>query len=184
MPALVPAQPYYCEENAWHEAKRVVEAGEPGPIEVVFISNPARQCALWAQRAAPKPGEPVVWDYHVVVRVGGDILDPDCTAGARLPAAAWLAASFPHGEEIFSRYLPRFRRYPAGQFLMVFASDRRHMRRPDGTHLKPPPAWPPIVARDGSVHTLPAFLDFDTVGPTPWVGLRAFAAALATPGTD
>lgn len=177
-----PFQPYYCEENAWHAAKQAVEAGERGPIHVVFLSNAARSCAVWAQRASPRPGEPIVWDYHVVLRVGGEIRDPDCRAGARLPAAVWLAASFPHGWTIFARYLPMFRCISADRFLESFASDRRHMRRANGRYLQPPPAWPPIVAPDGRAHTLPAFLDFESNEVGAWMDLRQFAEAMR--GTD
>lgn len=179
-----PFQAYYCEENAWHAARLALEAREPGPVQVVFLSNANRTCAVWSQRASPRPTEPIVWDYHVVLRVGDEIRDPDCRAGARLPAAAWLAASFPHGWSIFDRYLPRFRFVPAERFLESFASDRRHMRRPNGSYLQPPPAWPPIVTPDGRAHTLPVFLDFEPhedlerhdVGP--WLDLRQFAEAL------
>lgn len=41
----------------------------------------------------------------------------------------------------FSRY---FRVIPANEFLTEFASDRRHMKRPDGTWIKPPPNYPAI----------------------------------------
>lgn len=34
-----------------------------------------------------------------------------------------------------------FRVIPAEQFINSFASDRRHMLRPDGTWLKPPPLY-------------------------------------------
>lgn len=37
-----------------------------------------------------------------------------------------------------------FRVIPASEFLKDFASDRRHMKRPDGTWIKPPPNYPPI----------------------------------------
>ncbi len=171
-------QPYYCEENTWHAARLALEAAETGPIEVVFVSNPGRSCALWTQRAAPKPDEPVVWDYHVVLRVGDEIRDPDCRAGGRLPASVWLDVSFPHGWAIFSRFLPRFRCVPAALFLASFASDRRHMRRPDGSFLQPPPPWPSIVAPDGRTHTLPAFLEFESTGAGEWLDLRQFAESL------
>ncbi|KAI4468031.1 hypothetical protein MML48_2g00017655 [Holotrichia oblita] len=37
-----------------------------------------------------------------------------------------------------------FRVIPAAEFLKEFASDRRHMKRPDGSWIKPPPNYPPI----------------------------------------
>ncbi|KOB65718.1 Protein N-terminal glutamine amidohydrolase, partial [Operophtera brumata] len=40
-----------------------------------------------------------------------------------------------------------FRVVPAKQFLQHFASDRRHMKRPDGSWIKPPPPYPAISAQ-------------------------------------
>jgi hypothetical protein len=37
-----------------------------------------------------------------------------------------------------------FRVVPASVFLQHFASDRRHMKRADGSWIKPPPDYPPI----------------------------------------
>lgn len=37
-----------------------------------------------------------------------------------------------------------FRVIPANEFLKDFASDRRHMKRPDGSWIKPPPNYPAI----------------------------------------
>lgn len=38
-----------------------------------------------------------------------------------------------------------FRVITAESYLLEFASDRRHMRRPDGTWIKPPPPYAPIA---------------------------------------
>lgn len=38
-----------------------------------------------------------------------------------------------------------FRVIPAESYLNEFASDRRHMRRPDDSWIKPPPPYPPIA---------------------------------------
>jgi hypothetical protein len=107
------------------------------------VSNPARVCAVWMQRAAAHRGAPVFWDYHVVARVAGEIRDPDCLAGERLPLAEWLRASFPPGVAVPATYRPRFRRCPAAGFLKAFGSDRRHMRDEAGSFRAPPPPWPP-----------------------------------------
>lgn len=37
-----------------------------------------------------------------------------------------------------------FRVIPAETYLTTFSSDRRHMRRPDGSWIKPPPSYAPI----------------------------------------
>lgn len=177
-----PYWPYYCEENAWHAAQRCL--GEAGPVEVWLVSNRGRTCALWAQRAAPAPDEPVLWDYHVVVRAGGYVLDPDCTAGARLAAEAWLTATFPHAASVRPRFRPAFRVLDAARYLTLFASDRRHMRDAAGVFQQPPPPWPPRVAADGALHTLPALLAFDAPTSTAdalpaWRSLKALREHLA-----
>ena len=38
-----------------------------------------------------------------------------------------------------------FRVIPASLFLQTFASDRRHMKKPDGSWMKPPPPYPCIM---------------------------------------
>lgn len=43
-----------------------------------------------------------------------------------------------------SSFIRFFRVIPAEEFLAQFSSDRRHMRRPDGTWIKPPPTYEPI----------------------------------------
>lgn len=173
-----PPQPFYCEENTWHAVRAAVRAAEPGPVEAIFVSNPARVCAVWMQRAAAHRGAPVFWDYHVVARVAGEIRDPDCLAGERLPLAEWLRASFPPGVAVPATYRPRFRRCPAAGFLKAFGSDRRHMRDEAGSFRAPPPPWPPIVAADGAVHTLPLFLDFGPSRLPPWLDLQTFTSSL------
>lgn len=45
---------------------------------------------------------------------------------------------------IFWQIFRFFRVIPAEQFLAEFSSDRRHMRRTDGTWIKQPPPYPPI----------------------------------------
>lgn len=43
-----------------------------------------------------------------------------------------------------------YRVVPAATYLRCFASNRQHMRRPDGSWAMPPPAYPCIIAKDGS----------------------------------
>jgi len=180
-PTLPAPQPFYCEENAFYLARAAVAGSGPDGVYVVFVSNPRRTCAVWAQRAAACEGEPVIWDYHVVVLVAGEIRDPDCVAGDRLPAERWLRASFPPGIVVPVVYRPRFRRCPADAFLSCFASDRSHMRDESGRFRAPPPPWPPIVATDGARNTLPQFLDFGPSPLPPWLALPTFALTLTTP---
>ena len=53
-----------------------------------------------------------------------------------------------------------FRVVPATTFLQNFASDRRHMRKEDGSWLKPPPTYPPITS-PSSTHNLDDFISMD-----------------------
>jgi hypothetical protein len=58
-----------------------------------------------------------------------------------------------------------FRVLSWGGYRDCFASDRSHMRRPDGTWNAPPPAYPPIVgAKAASVMTLPQLWDTTVEG--------------------
>lgn len=138
--------PYYCEENIWWlcQAPRF----EGLEREVVVVSNRLRTCAVFSQRAARSPGEPVVWDYHVVLAVraetGHEVWDLDCALGAPLSAARWLDASF--DPALPPSLLPRFRVVPAEEYVTTFSSDRGHMRDEHGRHRAPPPEWPCILS--------------------------------------
>ncbi len=52
-----------------------------------------------------------------------------------------------------TEYHRLFRVVPSMDFLSTFASDRRHMRRADGTWMKIPPEYPPISTKE-STHNL------------------------------
>jgi hypothetical protein len=123
-------QPYYCEENVWWCVK--ARGGH-----ALFISNAARQVAMLHQRAAPV-GELVVWDYHVVALVDGEVHDPDTRLAMPLGLASYLAASFPPGWPA-----PRFRVVAAAEFIAIFSTDRSHMRDRHGAFTQPPPPWEP-----------------------------------------
>lgn len=139
--------PYYCEENVWHLCAdpRVAAADR----RVLFISNPARCVAMWGQRAAPDPEQPIAWDYHVVLLLrppagAWEVWDLDALDPGPRAAEGWLLDSFDHARLLPRRYAPRFRMVDAAQYRRHFRSDRRHMRRPDGTPMQPPPPWPAI----------------------------------------
>jgi hypothetical protein len=148
-------QPYYCEENVWQLCGDAALAGRR--LDVVFVSNPAREVAMWHQRAA-SPGEAIIWDYHVLVLAHdpAEVWDLDTDLGMRIAARDYFAASFRAGVE--ARFAPRFRVVEASEFRRAFASDRSHMRRADGTFVMPPPPWPPIGER-GARSNLADFVD-------------------------
>jgi hypothetical protein len=144
--------PFYCEENIWHLCEDpVVEA----PVEerkVIVITGVSGRVAMRRQREGG--ARPVFWDYHVVLAAQGRIWDLDTTLGLPVELARWTRESFlPH----YRDFAPRFRVVDAPTFRARFASDRSHMRGPDGAPLRPPPPWPPI----GEGMTLPRFIDMD-----------------------
>ena len=154
--------PYYCEENAWH---LVQEPGLGlGTRYVLFVSNAARTCAMWFQRAAGDPQLPVVWDYHVVVVVEGpqgthlwdlDTLLPLCS-----PLDDWLARTFWATPRIAPDFAPRFRLVAADDFVARFDSDRSHMLDAQGHYREPPPTWA-AIHDDARTPNLSEFIDVD-----------------------
>jgi hypothetical protein len=144
--------PYYCEENIWWLAGDSRLAGQEP--HVIFISNPARSVALWHQRAAPSPDQPVIWDYHVILlaRAGSptssDWLawDLDSKLSAPTPVGEYLRRTFMGGHLVSEPFRPSFRLLPATLYRREFHSDRSHMRSGEGWS-QPPPPWPPILGR-------------------------------------
>ncbi|MDI1436618.1 hypothetical protein [Polyangium sorediatum] len=167
-------QPFYCEENVWQLCQ------DPALVDrkrdVVFVSNAERACPMWSQKAGR--GKPIVWDYHVVLLTWDplEIWDVDCTLGTPLPAITWLEQCFHPG--VPAPYLPSFRVVEADLFTRTFASDRSHMRLPDGTFQKPPPPWPRIGASD-SPSNLMSFVDVTRPFLGEVLSLAAFAARVS-----
>ncbi len=149
-------QPFYCEENVYHLAREPMLAARRR--EVVFISNEARSCAVWHQRAAARPTWPILWDYHVVLLCAGpwEVWDLDTILDIPCPAADYLRRSF--RREVGPELLPLFRVVDADVFTREFASDRSHMLGGRGGYAKEPPPWPPIGA-PGAPSNLMRFID-------------------------
>lgn len=147
-------QPFFCEENVFCllTGGALPEAGA-----AVFVTNRARQVAMWGQRLASQ--DPIFWDYHVVALLphAGLILDLDDREHVAWPVAAWLPHAF---RAPWPRHQPRFRIVPLAELLATFSSDRRHMRGKDGEPLQPFPPWP-APFRPELGHTLHRFLDLD-----------------------
>ena len=162
--ASAPYHPFFCEENAWHLLRSPELAAKDR--YAVFITNASRQVALWQQRLSPQE-EPIVWDYHVVAvsrdparRGHEQVWDRDSWLPFPCPVERYFRETFralPVGAEALA---PQFRFVSWADFEERFASDRRHMRRADGSWLQKPPPWPAI----GVGHTLDRFLDLsDTI---------------------
>jgi len=174
-------QPFYCEENAWWLCAEPLLDAEPGVDDrpdrrlVVFIANRFGHCPFAGQRAA-RPGGIIWWDYHCVVLDGlGRVWDLDTLLGLPLPASRWLAGSFPFEARLPPDLMPYFRLVPVAEFRRDFASDRSHMRGPDGRWLRPPPPWPPI----GTGHNLPRYVDLSSDGPGELLDWTAMHRRLA-----
>ena len=141
-------QPFWCEENIWHLA--VHPAPGTGERLVLVITGAGTEVACWNQRAG-SPGQPVLWDYHVILAVRSPvwrIWDLDTSLGSPLPAQTWLHGTFPRPAQVRRTNQPRFAVFTASAWLAGFASDRSHMRRSDGGWQQPPPPWPPIDGLD------------------------------------
>lgn len=186
--------PFFCEENVWHLcAHPDLAAAER---RVLFISNPDRRVAMWGQRASRDPRAPIAWDYHVVLLLRHparewQIWDLDALDPGPRSARDWLRDSFDHAHLLPRRYAPRFRMIDCAEYRRHLRSDRRHMRRPDGTPMQPPPPWPAIVGEppacapmdDGS--NLSRFIDTEDPGFLGRVfDLAAFGHWLQSEGTD
>ena len=170
-------QPFYCEENVWWLADQ-----HPGrQCRAVFISNVNRQVLLLSQRAGREPDGLVIWDYHVVLKVGLDdgwyIHDLDCSRGALLPIGDWVDVTFADLPARFPVYAPRFREVDHAEYRTTFSSDRSHMRTPDGGWIKPPPEWPALAAEGQPASNLMRFVDVTQ----PFVGRVCGPAELISP---
>jgi hypothetical protein len=172
-------QPYYCEENVYHLCHDPDLA--PREPAALFIGGGADGCLMWHQRSAPRKGEPIVWDYHVVllVREPWEIWDLDTTLAQPVAAASYLLRSFRPHLAIPAELAPRFRLVGKTELAATFASDRSHMRRPDGGWNEPPPPWPPI-GREGMRDSLTRYLDMDDPIAGERLDLPALLARLQT----
>jgi hypothetical protein len=155
-----PYWPRYCEENIWHLCREL--SGEVTHPTVAFISNAGRRVAIWHQRAAANPKACVVWDYHVIllgqVEEGWRVYDADSLLPWGVAATRYLERSFQPLPPESAHCAPRFRLLEADLYRRKLASDRRHMRRADGSWLSPPPPGPQI----GEGSNLMRFVDTET----------------------
>lgn len=166
-PTSYPYTPHYCEENIWQAVRHPDFHTHLDHTYAVFISNAIRQCPIWAQRASIIHGNPVVWDYHVIMLVAppdapATTWDFDTLIGTPSDFETWWATSFPFLEHLTVPYQPCFRLISASDYLSVFSSDRRHMKDDKGNWRMPPPSWPAIF--NGS-HNLSELIDMS--GDTP-----------------
>ncbi|RWR93768.1 protein N-terminal glutamine amidohydrolase [Cinnamomum micranthum f. kanehirae] len=160
--------PFYCEENVYLLCKKLCEIGVADPdgidLFVVFISNEDKQATLWHQKASQRIDGLTVWDYHVICiqrKVEGNLLrvwDLDSSLPFPSPLNQYVAQAIRPSFSLNSNFVRLFRVVHVPIFLHYFASDRRHMKNPDGNWIAQPPPYEPIVAEDGTVNNLSDYI--------------------------
>lgn len=142
--------PCYCEENIWHLCDHV-RKNQPGLlnyVHAVFLSNDCKVIPLWEQRAGTGEEKLVFWDYHVIfMYCKGScctIYDLDTCLPFPCDIKLYLERGLRSDHQIVPKYHRKLRVIPASEFLDNFSSDRSHMRKSDGSWIKPPPNYPPI----------------------------------------
>jgi len=169
---LVPSGPEcsyaacFCEENVWKLADHV-RSNAPNELlkcYAVFVSNKKQVVPLWRQRAGRDEEKLVIWDYHVIFVYKPDerclVFDLDSDLPFPTFFHKYVTETFRTDAILNPEYHRFFRVVPAGRFLQKFASDRRHMRKPDGSWMKPPPPYDCISTQE-AVHNLDEFISMD-----------------------
>jgi hypothetical protein len=127
-----PYTPLFCEENIWWLARNLLaDKGVAAErLRVLVMSNPAHSIVLFSQRSA-ELGQPVCWDYHVVLHAELDgatwIFDPDSRLPCPTPCMRYVAETFPEQAALPERFRTQVRVVPATSYLAHFHSDRHHM---------------------------------------------------------
>lgn len=122
----------FCEENIWLLAKSLHTEGLPlESMQVLFLSNPAKQIVLFDQKSVPL-GKAVVWDYHVILWAKTTkkslIFDFDSRLPFPCPASQYVHSSFPNPQTLPEKFHFYIRQIPAANYLQQFYSDRKHMQ--------------------------------------------------------
>eukprot|EP01041_Mallomonas_annulata_P004697 gene4698-9314_t len=162
--------PQYCEENVYHLARTILEAGNSGKHFVVFVTSCSKRTPIWCQRRGDD-SRPVLWDYHVILvakKKGVPSLIFDMDTSLMFPSLAqdYLISSIRYDIHLDREMEQFFKVIEAETFLMHFASDRSHMKE-GNQWLASPPEWPCIWgALAESNHNLDEFLDLSFNSPT------------------
>nr|CAD7264136.1 unnamed protein product [Timema shepardi] len=140
----------YCEESVWKLCEDVNKR-HPTQLQhchIVFVSNDQRTVPLWRQKASTEEDKPVIWDYHVLFLYNPDdrclVYDLDSDLPFPTHFHKYVTETFRTDHILKPEYFRYFRVVPAPLFLQHFASDRRHMKRADGSWIHPPPNYPSI----------------------------------------
>jgi len=138
-------------------------------VWAVFISNKKRVVPLWKQKAGRDEEKLVIWDYHVIALYRPEeartlVYDLDSELPFPTYFHKYVTETFRTDAILNPEYHRIFRVVPASTFLAHFSSDRRHMRKSDGSWLKPPPPYPCIQGekdKEESAHNLEDFISME-----------------------
>ncbi|KAG4078606.1 hypothetical protein HA402_011365 [Bradysia odoriphaga] len=152
------------EENVWKLCEQVKKTRptELAKCYAVFVSNEGRTVPLWRQKAGRGDDKVVIWDYHVFFMHNPTpnrclIFDLDTTLPFPTYFHKYVTETFRSDLALRPEHHRFFRVISAETYLAEFSSDRRHMRRPDDTWIKPPPPYAPIQTHANS-HSLDDFI--------------------------
>lgn len=180
--------PCYCEENVWKLCQDVSirHPSELCKCSVVFVSNEKRTVPMWRQRAGKDEEKLVIWDYHVLFLYHPDdrclVFDLDSELPFPTYFHKYVTETFRTDQILKPDLFRYFRVVPAPVYLQNFASDRSHMKRPDGTWIKPPPDYNCIKSATSS-NNLEDFINMDsTKGYGEVVNLVEFVGKFYKPG--
>jgi len=149
---------YYGEENVWNLCQQIKkDTGALKEYFVVFISNKKKHVPLWMQKNGKDPLTPVIWDYHVILIQRIQDAKPlayDLDSLLAFPCLLedYVREVIQSEQAMKKEYHRKFRIVEAERFLETFASDRSHMRLPNGQYQKPPPSYPPIKTLNESMN--------------------------------
>eukprot|EP00795_Rhopilema_esculentum_P003738 gene3738-15013_t len=139
----------YCEENVWKLCERIrdEQIDQLSEYYAVFISNATRQ------------------DYHVIlVRKCPDgesyVYDLDCILAFPCHLSDYASQVLRSNKGLKKQFHRKFRVVPAAVFLNTFASDRSHMKKPNGEWIQEPPDYPAIRTADDTMN-LEDFIDMN-----------------------
>ena len=143
---------------------RQTSPGELPKAYVVFVSNKKQVVPLWRQKCGRDEEKLVIWDYHVLFLLKPDerclIFDLDSDLPFPTYFHKYVTETFRTDAILNAEYHRFFRVVPATLYLQKFSSDRRHMKKPDGSWMKSPPPYECIQTQECE-HNLDSFICMD-----------------------
>jgi hypothetical protein len=141
----------FCEENIWWLARSMVDEGyDINDIDVLYYCNSDKSILVFNQRARDR-GQPMLWDYHVVLQLTVDdqvfIYDLDTRLDFPSHRPDYLRNTFPVQSLIPRHYRTWVRCIPAQEYVRHFCSDRSHMKGQVKDSCFP--GYPPIQVEPG-----------------------------------